>query len=73
MDENGGLGDASLFEFVVGAGKHYISDVESEDFVGTVHQAACFFVVVIEVFAHSYELGTLTGEYKSFHFGCQLN
>ncbi|WP_300634734.1 hypothetical protein, partial [uncultured Duncaniella sp.] len=24
-------------------------------------------IVVVEVFAHSYELGTLTGEYECFH------
>ena len=67
VDENGGLGDAGFFEVFVGAFEHEIGDSETEDFVGLFHHGADAFVAVVVVFAHSYELGALTGKYVCVH------
>ena len=68
VEEDGGLGDGGLTEVFVGAVEHEVGDAEAEDFVGFLKHVAGYGVVVVEVFAHAYELGALAGEYKCFHF-----
>lgn len=68
VEEDGGLGDGGLTEVFVGAVEHEVGDAEAEDFVGFLKHVAGYGVVVVEVFAHAYELGALPGEYKCFHF-----
>ena len=67
MKEHGGLGDVGAAEVFVSALKHEVGDAEAEDFVGFFKEIAGGFVGLVEVFAHSYELGALTGKYESFH------
>ncbi len=63
VEEDGGLGDLRLFEFFVRTREHDVGDAESEDFVGLLEERLGLGHVFVEVFAHAYRLGSLTGEY----------
>ena len=68
MEEYGRLGDFGLFQLFVCAFKHNVCDAETEDLVGFLKHFVSHLVGVVQFFAHSYELGTLSGEYKCFHY-----
>ena len=63
------LSHGGLTEVFVSAGKHEVGDAEAENVVGLFEELTRFGVVVVQVFAHSYELGALAGEYVCFHYG----
>ncbi len=67
VEEYGGLGYFGLTEVFVSACKHQVGDAEAENLVCLLEHFLGYFIAFIEVFAHSYELGALTGEYVSFH------
>ncbi len=67
MDKDGGLCYFCLFEIFRCAFEHQVGDAEAEDFVCFFKEFAGFGVVVVEVFAHAYELGALPGENVCFH------
>ena len=56
VNEDGGLGDARLFELVVGAAEHNVCDAEAQDVVGFLHHGLDGSVAVIQVFAHAHKL-----------------
>ena len=72
VEENGRLGDGGLAKVFVGAVEHEVGDAEAEYFVGFFKQVVGDGVVVVEVFAHSYELCALSGENKCFHIEKRL-
>ena len=63
------LRHAGLLQLLVCTVEHDISDAEAKDFVGLLEEVLSNGMIFIEVFAHSDELGTLTGKYVSFHIG----
>ncbi len=67
VEENGGLCNLGLTEVFVSALKHEVGYAESEYLVGLLKHLFGHRIIVIEVFAHAYKLGTLTGKYKCFH------
>ena len=67
VQEDRRLGYFRLLELFVGSGEHDIGDREAENFVGFFEQFFCKGNVVVQVFAHSDELGALTREYVCVH------
>ena len=67
VEEYCGLGHFGLLEVVFSAFKHEVGDAEAEDFVCFFKEFACGGVVVVEVFAHAYELCSLAGKNKCVH------
>lgn len=67
MEEYGGLCHLGLTQVLVCTGKHEVCDAESENLVCLLEHLFCNRIIVIQVFAHSDELGTLSWEYKCFH------
>ena len=67
MKENGRLCNFGLFELFGSAGEHNVSDRKTENLIGFFEHLLGFGYVVVQVFAHADELGTLTGEYKCIH------
>ncbi len=66
VEEYRGLGDACLLELFVSAGKHYVGDAETKDFVGTFKKLVRNGVVVVKIFAHADKLCALAGKNKCF-------
>ena len=67
MDEYGGLCNLSLAQVFISTFKHEVSDAETKNLVGLFKHFVSYGIVIIQVFAHSYELGTLSWKNKSFH------
>ena len=62
VEEDGRLGHACGAQVLVAAFEHDVGEAEAEDLIGALHHRAGLGVALIEVFPHSRELGTLTGE-----------
>ena len=69
MKEDSGLSHLGLTQVLIGAFKHQVGDAESKNLVSLLKHLLSHGVVVIQVFAHTYKLGTLTGKYNCFHIG----
>ena len=67
VKEDGGLCHFCLTQVLFRAIEHKVRDAEAEYLVCLLKHGAGGLVVVIQVLAHSYELGSLTGKYKCFH------
>ena len=68
MQEDGWLRDVRRAQVLVRSFEHDVGNAEAKDFVGFFHHFTRLGVVLIEIFAHSRELGTLAGEHVcSFH------
>jgi hypothetical protein len=67
MDENSGLSNAGLFQFIGGASEHDVGDSEAQDAVGLFEERFGFGIAFVKVFAHTGELGALAGEDVGFH------
>ena len=67
VKEYGRLGHLCLAQILLRAFKHEVCDPESKDLIGFLKHFADLRVAFVEVLAHSYELGALTGKYICFH------
>ena len=67
VQEYSGLSDLGLLQVILGAFKHEVGDAESQHLIGFLKQFFGLGIVVIQVFAHTDKLRTLTGEYECFH------
>ena len=67
MEEHGRLSNLSLLEFIVGTVEHNVGDAITENIISFLKKLFCLWIVVVEVFTHTYELGSLSGKYKCFH------
>ncbi len=67
VQEDGGLCHLGLLEVFLSAFEHEVCDTETQNLVCFLKELLGFGIVVVEVFAHSYKLGTLTGENICFH------
>jgi hypothetical protein len=61
-----------LFQFISRTPKHGVGYAKSKDGIGLIEQGFNFGIGVVQVFAHSGELGSLTGKYIGFHRGFVL-
>ena len=66
VQEDGRLGHLGLLEVFGGAGKHQVSDTETDNLVGGLEHIATQFVIIVEILTHAYELSSLTRENISF-------
>ena len=73
VQEDGRLRHLRLAQVFVRTCKHNIGNAISQDIIGFLKQILGKCRVFVQVFAHSYELGTLTGKYKCFHFSLFFN
>lgn len=62
VEEHCGLGDGGLAKLLVSAVEHNVGNIEAEYFVGFLKKLTGYGMLLIEVVAHSYELGALSGE-----------
>jgi hypothetical protein len=67
VQEHSRLRDLRLFQLVGCAFEHNLRNLKTENIVSFVKKSLGFGVVLIQIFAHTGELGTLTGENKCFH------
>ena len=67
VQEHCGLCHTGLLQLLSGSLEHDIRDAETKYVVCLLKELPCSLVVLIQFFAHSSELGTLTREYKCFH------
>ena len=67
VEEHGRLCHLGLLQLISSSLEHDIGNLEAKHLVGFVEKFLGKWVVLIEVFAHSNELGSLTGEYECFH------
>ena len=67
VEEYGRLRHFGLLQVLVRAVEHDVRDTEAQDFVCFLKQIFCQRIIVIQVFAHAYELCSLTGKNKCFH------
>ena len=67
VEEYGRLCHLGLTEVFVRAVEHDISNAISKDIIGIFKQFFGQSRVLVQVFAHSYELGALARKYKCFH------
>src|SRR5574344_1074794 len=73
VKEHGWLSDFGLLQFFRSTFEHDFGDVEAENLICLVKEFLRFWISFIEVFAHSWELSTLTRENKCFHVLCSCN
>ena len=67
MQEDGRLRDLRLLQLLVGTAEHDVRDAVAKDVVGLLEKFFRYWVVVVELLAHTDELCPLSGEYKCFH------
>ncbi len=63
MQDYGRLSNLRLLQLLIRSAEHDVRYTIAKNLIGLFEQLFCLGRVVIEVFAHSYELSTLTGEY----------
>ena len=68
VEEDCGLCHLGLLEFVISSFKHNVGYPVAKYFVGFLEKLFGFRVVVVQVFAHTRELCSLSRENKCFHF-----
>ncbi len=61
------MGDFGLLKVFFRPFKHQVGDAETEDFIGFFKKGVSLRIVVVEVFAHTYELGALARKNISLH------
>ncbi len=67
MQKYSRLGHGRLPQVLVSAGMHQVCDAEAENIVGLLEKFVCGGIVVVKIFAHTYELSALARKYVSFH------
>ena len=67
LKENGRLGHFCLTQILVGAVEHDVRNAVPQDVISLFKQFLGQSRVFIQVLAHPYELGALSGKYKCFH------
>ena len=68
VEEDCRLSHLSLFQVIFCTLEHHVGDAEAENFICFLKKFLCFGIVVVEVLAHAYELGTLARKYICFHY-----
>ena len=68
MKEDGRLSHLCLLQFIVCSAEHDIGYAITENVVSLLKKFFCQWVVVVQVFTHTYKLSSLSGKYKCFHF-----
>ena len=68
MQEDCRLRDLCLLQVIVGAFEHDIRDSVTQNLVGFLKKFLSCCVVVVEILTHPYELSSLSGKNKCFHF-----
>ena len=67
MQKNCGLCNLCLLQLIIGSGKHNIGNPVTKNIVSFLKKFFCQRVIVVEVFAHTYKLCSLSGKNKCFH------
>src|SRR5690606_25285339 len=74
MQENSRLRYAGLLQFFIGTLKHHMRNTDEQDLIRLFKQESCFITVVVKVFAHTSELGSLSGkDVCALHILCHLS
>ena len=67
MEEDGGLRHIGAFQLLLRAPEHDVGDAEFQHLVGLLKKFSRLQIVVVQLFAHSYELCSLTGKNVCSH------
>ena len=68
MKENGRLCHLRLLQVLVCTFEHDVGNAITQNVVSLLKQIFCCGVVVVQVLTHTYELCSLSGKNKCFHF-----
>lgn len=73
MQEYRRLSHLGLLQVIFRTFKHEVGDAEAEHLIGFLKHVMGEAAALVEVFAHTHKLGTLTREYKCFHTNMMFN